>query len=96
MKRKFDYNEDEILNENIVPNYSSPYITEVNVPVKVKLYYGGGGDIKIASSVSGKVYYFKAGTPTEVDEKDAEEFLKLKKMGGCCGRPHEINLFGMA
>ena len=64
----------------------------------VLIYYTGGGDAKWKKSKSGKVYDFKQGVPTEVDEQDTEDMLAYTKKQGCCGSSERIErkLFELA
>lgn len=73
-----------------------PWIIEVSdEDISVPIYYACGGDIIITSKISGKTYRFNEGKPTIVNKADADYFLTLTKISGCCGSSITVNLFGI-
>lgn len=103
MKQKIKLQDIRSNQEESVNTPPVNWITEMNNPTpktlastsdKIPLYYGGGGDRKIVSAVTGKEYLFIAGVPTYVDPIDAEYFLTLTKESGCCGSSYKTQLFG--
>lgn len=90
----YDYKTEEIPAPEIVS-------TPIQAPINPQsdqfrlMYYTGGGNAKMTGIVTGNVYLFREGLPTQVDERDVPDLLSKVKQGACCGSnaPYQSKLF---